>query len=140
MTVIRSTSPVGHPRYADEFPCVPERVASARKLVRAALASWYMEDLTDDGALVVSELMTNAVLHTRCRRVSVSISRPLQSIVRISVMDGSTVLPVRRVSCGSDVVGRGLALVEEVSSQWGVDILPYGKCVWAELMDSESAA
>lgn len=87
----------------------------------------------DDGVLVATELMANAAQHTRCRLVRVTISRPGRDLVRIGVVDKSRALPDRRKPDADDVRGRGLALVEAVTCQWGYDRLPWSKRVWGEL-------
>ncbi|MGA5318923.1 hypothetical protein ACPCIU_00645 [Streptomyces seoulensis] len=50
----------GFPGYSETLPRRPESAAVARRLVRAALAVWTLNELADNGALVVSELVSNA--------------------------------------------------------------------------------
>lgn len=132
MTMTATASPTGHPGYTQTMPCVAESAETARRLVRTALAAWDLEHLVDDGALVVTELVANAFQHTQCRLIRVTVSRPGENFVRIGVVDKSRVLPVRRVQDDNDVRGRGLALVEALTSRWGSDRLPWGKHVWGE--------
>ncbi|MCU1344010.1 MAG: putative sensor protein [Acidimicrobiia bacterium] len=80
--------------------------------------------------LVVSELVTNVVRHGGPSLVlSLSSSRP--GHLRIAVSDNGT----GHVGTASDqgVSGRGLEIVETLSSKWGVDERPDGKTVWSEL-------
>jgi anti-sigma regulatory factor (Ser/Thr protein kinase) len=82
-------------------------------------------------ALLVTELCTNAILHARTPlRLSLE-SRPGQ--VRICVEDGSNLRPVLRDHDDDAVSGRGLALVEQLSSSWGVDATSSGKVVWCDM-------
>ncbi|WP_246144550.1 ATP-binding protein [Actinacidiphila oryziradicis] len=95
--------------------------------MRTALAAWGLERLLDDGILIVTELVANAVQHTEGRRIRVSISSPSENYVRIGVVDKSRTMPVRRVADDNDVRGRGLALVDALTSRWGTDRVPWGK-------------
>jgi anti-sigma regulatory factor (Ser/Thr protein kinase) len=126
--------PTGHPGYSGTLPRTPESVATARSLVRIALATWRLEHLADGAALVVSELVTNAVQHARCDAVRVVVTRPSPSTVRVAVVDKSRVKPVPCRASEHDEGGRGLTLVGLLAARWGTDPLPWGKRVWAELV------
>lgn len=81
--------------------------------------------------LLVSELVTNAVLHARCDfEVHVESGHHL---VRIEVSDGSTLTPTIREHDDDAMTGRGLALVEQLASSWGVTRHDGGKTVWFEV-------
>lgn len=83
-----------------------------------------------DVALAAGELATNAAEHARTPfEVEVSV----EGCVRIAVSDGCADLPVVADVDTDAERGRGMALVELVSSRWGVDRTPTGKCVWAEI-------
>ncbi len=123
----------GHPGYSETLPRQPESAAPARRLVRAACAVWRLDDLAEDGALIVSELVSNAVQHARRDSIRVVIDRPGPGRVRVGVVDFSTTRPVRKTPGPEDEGGRGLALVNELAESWGADPLPWGKRVWAEL-------
>ncbi|MFJ5222690.1 ATP-binding protein [Streptomyces sp. NPDC088400] len=73
LTIVR---PIGHPGYNETLPREPESAATARRLVRAACAAWELEELAEDGALIVSELVSNAVQHARRESIRVVIDRP----------------------------------------------------------------
>ena len=104
----------------------------ARRLVTEALRG-----AGHDGAvlvhaqIVVTELASNAVRHARSP-FSVSI-RSGDSTVRIAVHDGSSAVPVLRDDIPADPSGRGMPLIAELASRWGVDLVSDGKDVWAEL-------
>ncbi|KAB8169727.1 ATP-binding protein [Streptomyces sp. 3MP-14] len=97
------------------------------------VATWGLVELTDEVALVVSELVANAVQHTRCHAIRVRVTRLAPGSVRVAVVDKSHCLPVPRTSGAEDGSGRGLTLVEAVTTRWGADPLPWGKRVWADL-------
>lgn len=129
--------PTGCPGYSETLPREPGSAAVARRPVRAALAAWGMEELTDDGALIVSELVSNAVRHARSHAIRVTVTRPGPSRVRIGVVDKSTRLPELGEPRDEDEGGRGLPLVRALARDWGTDSLPWGKRVWAELRGRE---
>ncbi|WP_432131238.1 ATP-binding protein [Streptomyces tendae] len=125
----------GHPGYSETLPGLEESAEEARRLVRTALAAWYLEDLTDTALLLVSELVANAVKHTNSRVIRVVITRPSERFVRIGVVDKARVLP-ELVKPDDDLLtsGRGLLLVDALAERWGTDVHRWGKQVWAELM------
>ncbi|MFI6373777.1 ATP-binding protein [Streptomyces sp. NPDC050546] len=131
--------PTGCPGYCETLPRRPESVGAARRLVRVALAAWSLDDLADDGELIVSELVSNAVQHARCRSIRVTVTRPETVRVRIGVVDKSKRLPEVKEPRDGDENGRGLALVGALAKDWGTDRLPWGKRVWAELHGEEHA-
>lgn len=133
MTVTATSRPTGHPGYSETLPREPESAATARRLVRTACAAWELEELTEDGALIVSELVSNAVQHARRESIRVVIDRPGAACVRIGVVDFSKVPPAPKEADDEDEGGRGLALLAELAENWGTDPLPWGKRVWAEL-------
>jgi len=139
MTVTTTPRPTGHPGYSETLPRESESAATARRLVRAACAAWRLDELADDGALIVSELVSNAVQHARSDALRVSITRPGAARVRLAVVDKSKAVPVPCEAGEDDEHGRGLALVGLLAESWGTDPLPWGKCVWAELRGGEGA-
>ncbi|WP_329382422.1 ATP-binding protein [Streptomyces sp. NBC_01716] len=123
------------------MPCTARSAVLARSLVRTALEAWGLEHLADTGALVVTELVSNSVTHTRTYSIRVTVSRPSETFVRVAVADSSKAVPILRVSAdGHDEAGRGLAIIEALTWRWGTDCLPLGKRVWGDLrseIDSE---
>lgn len=126
------TRRTGHPGYSETLPRRPESAAPARRLVRAACAAWRLDDLAEDGALIVAELVSNAVQHARRDSIRVVVERPDTRCVRIGVVDFSKDPPVRKAPGPEDEGGRGLALVAALAERWGAEPLPWGKQVWAE--------
>lgn len=111
---------------------VPASAALARLFVERTLGEWGCDAFLDQSRLLVSELVTNAVLHARTDFELVVHMTPRG--VRIEVADGSPAAPVVRRYEDEAMTGRGLALVEELAARWGVDEAPHGgKVVWFEL-------
>ncbi|MDQ1723403.1 MAG: hypothetical protein QOG52_431, partial [Frankiaceae bacterium] len=90
------------------------------------------QHVTDAAELVVSELVTNALLHAG-PPVVVRVADLGDGDVRLEVHDTGRTLPVRPLADGGGMTGRGLALVDALASRWGVEPLHDGKVVWAEL-------
>jgi serine/threonine-protein kinase RsbW len=101
-------------------------------LVRIVLSVWGLDDLAEDGALVVTELVANAAQHTDGELIRVSVNRPEPGLVRIDVADRSRVMPRPREAGADDEGGRGLALVDALTTRWGTEALAQGKRVWGE--------
>ncbi|MFC8517485.1 ATP-binding protein [Streptomyces sp. NPDC057257] len=135
--IVTTARPTGHPGYSETLPRKPESAATARRLLCSSLSVWGLDDLADDGAVIVSELVTNAVQHARRESIRVTIERPGEGRVRLGVVDFSKRQPERRNPDSEDERGRGLALVDELAADWGTELLPWGKRVWAELHGKE---
>jgi GAF domain-containing protein/anti-sigma regulatory factor (Ser/Thr protein kinase) len=104
----------------------------ARRFLSEVLTRWGVsEDVGEEAALPLSELVTNAVLHTGSDvRMVVRLDA---SALRIEVHDASAVLPNRRSHDVEAGTGRGLELVEALCERWGVQPTPEGKAVWFEV-------
>ncbi|MGC9382720.1 SpoIIE family protein phosphatase [Streptomyces sp. MH13] len=113
------------------FAQAPVSVASARRFVRAALDD-VASDLVDTAELLVSELVTNAVLHARSE-AEVAVARH-EGRVRVRVGDRRpSRAPVPQYCSPYTGTGQGLALVEQLASRYGVDTGDECKTVWFEL-------
>ncbi|WP_129307714.1 ATP-binding protein [Streptomyces sp. L2] len=123
---------VGPPGYTETLPCEPETASRARGVVSVALNTWGIAELAEAGTLIVSELVGNAVRHTSCRLVRVSVRRVTDDLVRIGVTDKSHALPKMDLVADGDETGRGLVLVDALSHRWGYYELRWGRTVWAE--------
>lgn len=123
-------------RHCFALPAHPESVAGARRLTRSRLAEWRLSgDAHDAAILIVSELVTNAVVHTMSTRVVCEL-RCDEDRLRISVQDQGRQPGGPRLSLTADGEhGRGLLLVDSMSTAWGsVDAgNSSGRIVWAEL-------
>src|SRR5215218_870540 len=114
------------------FPATPSAIRRARHHLLAFLAADDVaEEACATAGLLTSELATNAVMHAGTDfTLAADVGR---ESLRVEVRDGSTELPeVRRPVAGA-VGGRGLHLVQELSSGWGTDVEGRGKRVWFEL-------
>lgn len=104
----------------------------ARAWLRERLDTWLLSRHVDDLQLVVSELVTNAVLHARSTvEISVSVG---EGVIELSVSDTDGRAPEPR-SAGEvwDEGGRGLTLVSALSDDWGVAHRSNGKQIWVRL-------
>ena|SRR5436190_2790062 len=111
----------------------PSGVRRARHFARNVLRSWGMDEGTgDDAILVVSELVTNAVHHNHDERVELELHRR-RGAIRIVVCDAGRSSMAMHLPDAADERGFGLNIVAGVSLEWGVDYLPDGKAVWADL-------
>jgi anti-sigma regulatory factor (Ser/Thr protein kinase) len=108
----------------------PESVATARHFVREHLSGHDLPLLADDITLVASELTTNAVTHAGTP-FTVTITAFADAVV-LTVSDGSASPPRRLDALTEDDAGRGVAIVDVVSRDWGVVVdATAGKSVWA---------
>jgi CheY-like chemotaxis protein/anti-sigma regulatory factor (Ser/Thr protein kinase) len=106
--------------------------STARRFVTETLDRWDCADLLDSITLLVSELVTNAVIHAD--------SAPEMAIVltsetlRVEVADRSDAMPVPREVDEFDTSGRGLALLDAMAERYGIlDRPDGGKTVWFEV-------
>ncbi len=115
---------------------VPEAVRHARRFTRRTLRAWGVpRDTIEEALLVVSELVTNALVHTGGPvRLDMSL---VNHRLRLAVADSSPRSPVKPTSIGWEATGgRGILLVEAVSAAWGTVPVSGGKQVWADLVPS----
>ena len=111
----------------------PTSVGAARRFVRDVLMSRQVAgSVVDTVELLTSEVVTNAILHGKSGpQLAVTIN---DSVVRVAVQDLSAAVPVRRLAQLDDVSGRGVVIVEEMASAWGVERQRNGsKQVWFEV-------
>ncbi|MEU1691092.1 ATP-binding protein [Streptomyces hirsutus] len=129
-------------RAAYFLPADRRSVGRARHLVTEQLGVWgVVPDDCATAALVVSELLTNAVLHTRSRRIACTLGATPDLVLIQVTDDGSGPSAPRTRRAGPrDEVGRGLLLVKAVSEHWGVGGAEYGdgRTVWAMLRTARS--
>lgn len=100
-------------------------------MIREYLTAAGREDLADTAELLVSEIVTNALVHAGTD-VEVSFSF-VDGGLRIEVSDGSPHPPSPRSYGPSAGTGRGLLLLEEMVDAWGVEFADHGKTVWFTL-------
>jgi serine phosphatase RsbU (regulator of sigma subunit)/anti-sigma regulatory factor (Ser/Thr protein kinase) len=109
-------------------------VPIARRFARAALTGSPTSSV-EDVELIVTELVTNAVLHGRSPATLRVCHLP--GAIRIEVEDSGRGMPIRVRNSTEAMTGRGLGMVGALATAWGVDPGPTGgKIVWAELSDA----
>ncbi|MEU4829346.1 ATP-binding protein [Streptosporangium sp. NPDC023615] len=120
------------------LPRQADSVKTARDVTRSTLHDWGLAELSDDAALVVSELVTNAVRYALCP-ASQTEAMPITLVllrlsphVLLAVTDPSDEVPRPKEPDFVSENGRGLYIVETYSQGWGWDHLNRGgKAVWA---------
>lgn len=120
-------------RTATRMRCEPAAVAAARHWATDQLSVLFDApgDAADDVALLVSELVSNCV-QARCHDFALAIEAHHNS-VRVEATDDAPGMPTPVKASSDDVSGRGLLIIEKVAADWGVQPVPAGKTVWAEL-------
>lgn len=111
------------------FEAKPANAAVVRKYVRESLDTMCVH--SDEAVFLANELATNAIVHSDGEFVvEVSIS---DQNCRIGVIDHAHERPrVKDVDFESPS-GRGLALVEALSTSWGIEERADGKAVWCDV-------
>ncbi|MEW1657491.1 SpoIIE family protein phosphatase [Streptomyces sp. NPDC093707] len=120
----------------------PERIAAARRQIRDVLHDWSDPDQVDSAVLLVSEIVTNVLMHTDGDALlvaEVSGERGSRRL-RVEVADASDELPHLRRPGELASSGRGLVLLELLAGAWGVDPRGDGKSTWFELYEDAGAA
>ncbi len=113
----------------------PASVATARRDVRDLLTRTGREDLLDACVLLVSEIVTNALLHAGTPIGLSVVVAP--GGVRVEVRDGSPHLPSRRRYATTSGTGRGLQMLEAMADDWGTVADGSGKTVWFHVSEGE---
>ncbi|MGI5457448.1 ATP-binding protein [Streptomyces sp. CA-249302] len=125
--------PLGAGDLSVEYDPRPTAVREARAEVRRQLERWGLterDELADVAELLVSELVTNALLHSGSRfRLTLSAAH---GVLRCEVSDGGSRVP-RVVDAGASENGRGMFLVDALAWRWGCHQDGPGKTVWFEL-------
>lgn len=103
----------------------------ARRFVAAALETWGCTELADTVLLLVSEVVTNAILYARSE--SELVLRFSGGVLRVEVADESAQMPTKKRYADDAATGRGLVLVENLADSWGTEAADGGKTVWFEI-------
>lgn len=124
----------------------PAEVSRARRWARSRLVGSGIGDdepLADTLILLISELVTNAVVHTGCPavlRMLFGSGVAEAGTVRVEVADISARPPQPRRAEGQDTGGRGLELVDGLADRWGWQREGTGKSIWCEVDRCAAAA
>lgn len=117
-----------------DLPATAAAVACAREQVCRVLAEWELTGMADDAAMVVSEIVTNAVLHTVSTGLTCWVWREDgRVLVQVGDQGSDRTVPVMRRAADDDEGGRGLLLVDALSDEWGYSGRGDGCVVWAVL-------
>lgn len=101
------------------------RIGEVRRLATDwASARELAPDVVDDLVVILSELVSNAILHSGGRKVTIQVASRNEEFVRAVVSDGTEKRPVVRHPTDDSEQGRGLQLVEWIAKDrgggWGV--------------------
>ncbi|MEU8385528.1 ATP-binding protein [Streptosporangium sp. NPDC048865] len=131
----RPTNPGLSPLREKWIPRESRSVASARRFVRDVAVDWKATgDVPEIAELLASELVTNALAYgssdvSPMSPVRVTVGRE-RGLLTVDVHDPCFAVPRLRRAGDLDVSGRGLAIVQDLSRNWGWTLTPCGKSVW----------
>ncbi|KPI28309.1 MULTISPECIES: SpoIIE family protein phosphatase [unclassified Streptomyces] len=112
-----------------EVPADPAAVAEVRARATRQVEAWGLGDLAMTSELIVSELVTNAVLYAT---PPIRLRLILDARLTCEVSDASSTAPRLRHARIMDEGGRGLFLVAQLAHRWGSRYTADGKIIWAE--------
>ena len=128
---VREVPPTGTGLW--ELPSEGAAVATARELATGRLESWQAPaELLFTAELVVSELVTNAVRYGGGDTVRLRLIQAGDKLV-CEVSDPSSTAPHLKRARYEDEGGRGLFIVAQLGTRWGVRFTAQGKTIWTEL-------
>ncbi|MGC9541856.1 ATP-binding protein [Streptomyces sp. UG1] len=139
ITAQLDAAPHGEAEHIFSLPHAPGAVSAARRHIRAILTDWKLAaDIAEDVLLVVSELLTNAIVHA-LPPATLRLSRSRADrcgAVRVEVTDMGPATPPGLPTpppLDPDEHGRGLDIVTTLSTRCGVRVHSEGTSRWAEL-------
>ncbi|MFG2354941.1 SpoIIE family protein phosphatase [Streptomyces sp. NPDC048521] len=119
----------------------PDRIAEARHHLRELLHDWLCAEQVDSAVLLVSEMVTNVLVHTDADALLLAevTGDGDRRRLRVEVTDAGDDLPHKRRPGELASSGRGLMLIELLADAWGVDPRGRGKSIWFELYEPDGA-
>lgn len=111
----------------------PRAARMARDFIAGQLGAWGLDELRDTTVLLVSEVVTNALRHTR-GQIDIELCR-LPGRVRVEVSDEASSPPILAVTDLLAESGRGVPLMDALADRWGTAPRGDGKVVWFALFD-----
>jgi anti-sigma regulatory factor (Ser/Thr protein kinase) len=132
MNTMAPTRPTVLHRHRVPLTAGPAAAAEARGQVRAAICTWDVSVDPDVAVLLTSELVTNAIRHEAGETVMLVISCSGDEL-RVDVHDTSCCLPIPADAPIDAETGRGLMLVNSLSTEWGSYGTSAGKAVYFTL-------
>ncbi|MFF3404406.1 ATP-binding protein [Streptomyces sp. NPDC002659] len=119
------------PRPGDELTAQDlRRPGQLRRIARAQLRLWKLAGLADSAVLLISEMVTNALVHGQGTEFALRVIHSA-SEVRIEVYDGSPVRPYVCAAGPDDESGRGMTIVAATADAWGTS--EDGRRTWCTL-------
>ncbi|WP_129841334.1 SpoIIE family protein phosphatase [Streptomyces sp. RFCAC02] len=120
----------------------PARIAEGRRRVAEMLRDWADPDRVHGAAVLVSEMVTNALIHTEGDALIVAelSGRRGDRLLRVEVSDPSDELPRVRDPGELATTGRGMVLMDAMSDAWGYQPRGMGKTTWFELRERREPA
>ncbi|MEU6667019.1 SpoIIE family protein phosphatase [Streptomyces sp. NPDC046727] len=120
----------------------PDRIAEARRHLRELLHDWVSDDQVDSAVLLVSEMVTNVLVHTDTDALLLAevTGAGAGRRLRVEVFDTGDDLPHKRRPGELASSGRGVMLIELLADAWGVDPRGEGKSIWFELHEPNGSA
>ncbi|MFE6804453.1 ATP-binding protein [Streptomyces sp. NPDC057681] len=116
-------------------------MAHARAQTVDALREWQIDDdIVEALRLIVSELVTNAMVHTASRNIEATVSVTATEAIVTVTDQGLFGTPVAREARAEEENGRGLALVDALATRWGSTPLADGTQVEAAVALPEQTA
>ena len=117
-----------------QLPATPVASRLARRATAGALTLWQLAHLQETAGLIVSELVTNAVLHANPGGSEIGLRlEVIEDWLRIEVHDPDPRMPQPRIPAALDQSGFGFVIVGGLADKWGADETEEGKAVWAQL-------
>lgn len=113
------------------YPPEAENVPHARHWLQRLLRRWELDGLIPDASLLITELVTNTIVHTHSPLDVVS--AVADGVLEIGVTDHDTHPPHLEHPSSRAEHGRGIALVDDIADDWGVASLDGGKQIWFRL-------
>jgi len=107
----------------------------ARRFLGTVLQGWGAEDdIVDRSQLLVSELVSNAVLHgTGPVELHITETDPALGVYRIEVSNAGHGVPAMRRTNNEELSGRGLQLVDSLAREWGSNNIDGHTRVWFDV-------
>ncbi|MFI6016129.1 ATP-binding protein [Streptomyces sp. NPDC051287] len=125
--------PEGWLRCVLPFEAAPAEVPLLRRAAVRQLGRWGLPAVTDEAALLVTELATNVFKHVGEGVSATLILEWRGERLRVEVHDKSRVVPtLRSAECDAEC-GRGLHLLTALAADWGTVLTSVGKGVWCEI-------
>jgi anti-sigma regulatory factor (Ser/Thr protein kinase) len=115
-----------------QLSATPGAAWESRKWAEPVLHDWALDDFAPDVLFIVSEFVANAVCHTHTPPTLRLVHD--DGCIRVEVEDHAMDTDPDPLAVGPHALsGRGLRIVGKLAGDWGSDLVPGGKVVWAEV-------